>query len=86
MRGHPLCTSVCRDSLDREEEMNATVEQLMELESEYGQCRWSEGSSGATFLDRMGEKRSREEAADLYQQIKAYAAKLSADGVEGKTK
>lgn len=55
-----------------------TVEGLMALVSEYGQCRWSEGSAGATYLDRMGESRSREEAADLYKEIEAYAAKLSA--------
>jgi hypothetical protein len=60
----------------------ATVAELMELVSEFGQCRWSEGSSGATYLDRVGERRSREEAADLYQQIGAYAARLAA-GVKG---
>lgn len=46
------------------------IEAVMELVSEYGQCRWSEGSSGATYLDRAGERRSREEAAELYAQIK----------------
>jgi hypothetical protein len=58
-----------------------TVAGLMELVSEYGQCRWSEGSSGATYLDRMGERRSREEAADLYKQIETYAAQLNHAGV-----
>lgn len=59
-----------------------TVAGLMELVSEFGQCRWSEGSSGATYLDRVGERRSREEAADLYKQIEVYAAKLGS-GVDG---
>lgn len=58
-------------------EAQNTVAGLMELVSEFGQCRWSEGSSGATYLDPIGERRSREEAADLYREIEAYAAKLA---------
>jgi hypothetical protein len=54
-----------------------TVAGLMELVSEYGHSRWSEGSSGATHLDRVGERRMREEAFDLYKQIEAYAAALA---------
>lgn len=53
-----------------------SIEGLMALVSEYGQCRWSEGSSGATHLDGLGERRSREEAAALYKQIENYAAHL----------
>lgn len=53
-----------------------SIEGLMALISEYGHCRWSEGSSSATHLDHMGEQRSREEAADLYKQIESYAAHL----------
>lgn len=64
-------------------EQQHTVAGLMELVSEYGQCRWSEGSSGATYLDRSGERRSREEAADLYQQIRTYAVGLAAGVVTG---
>lgn len=60
-----------------------TVAGLMELVSEYGQCRWSEGSSGATYLDPLGERRSREEAADLYKQIEEYAARLATPSVVG---
>lgn len=59
-----------------------TVAGLMGLVSEFGQCRWSEGAAGATYLDRAGERRSREEAADLYKEIEAYAARLAADGVQ----
>jgi hypothetical protein len=58
------------------DEQKHTVAGLLALVSEYGQCRWSEGSSGATHLDRMGERRSREEAYDLYQQIEQYAKAL----------
>jgi hypothetical protein len=54
-----------------------TVAGLMELVSEYGQCRWSEGSSGATYFDPLGERRSREEAADLYKQIEECVVKLA---------
>lgn len=64
-------------------EPKLTVDDVMALVSEYGQCRWSEGSSGATFLDRMGERRSREEAADLYQQIRNAIGDLLAHGVPG---
>lgn len=65
-------------------EEQPSVEKLMALVSEYGQCRWSEGSSGATHLDRMGEKRSREEAADLYAQIERMAAHLQQRPLTGR--
>lgn len=53
-----------------------SVEGLMEMVSEFGQCRWSEALSGAPYLDRVGERRSREEAAELYISIRAYAQRL----------
>lgn len=55
-----------------------SVDGLMNLVGEFGQMRWSEGSTGATYLDRAGERRAREEAADTYVEIRAYAERLAA--------
>lgn len=53
-----------------------SIEGLMQLVAEYGQARWSEGGSAATYLDRATERHRREEAADLSKEIRAYAADL----------
>ena len=57
-----------------------TTEGLMQLVSEFGQCRWSEGTYGASFIAKGQERGQREEAAKLYEEIRSYATALCQQG------